>query len=90
MSGLEQKLSPDAGVDRNIYSMDETERKQSHITDLPSTLHNALKELADDQIIKDSMGPYLYQSFMDSKSLEWAAYRQQVSEWEREQYLELY
>lgn len=90
LSGLEQKLSPDAGVDRNIYSMDETERKQSHITDLPSTLHNALKELADDQIIKDSMGPYLYQSFMDSKSLEWAAYRQQVSEWEREQYLELY
>lgn len=90
LSGLDQGLLPDAGVDRNIYSMDETERKENHITDLPSTLHNALKELAKDEIIKDSMGPYLYQSFMDSKSLEWAAYRQQVSEWEREQYLELY
>ena len=90
LSGLEQGLSPEAGVDRNIYSMDETERKENHITDLPSTLHNALKELAKDDIIKDSMGTYLYQSFMDSKSLEWAAYRQQVSEWEREQYLELY
>lgn len=90
LSGLDQGLLPDAGVDRNIYSMDETERKENHITDLPSTLHNALKELAQDEIIKASMGPYLYQSFMDSKSLEWAAYRQQVSEWEREQYLELY
>lgn len=90
LSGLDQGLLPDAGVDRNIYSMDEAERKENHITDLPSTLHNALKELAQDEIIKASLGPYLYQSFMDSKSLEWAAYRQQVSEWEREQYLELY
>ena len=36
------------------------------------------------------MGPHLYSNFVEAKRLEWAAYRQEVSEWERQQYLELY
>lgn len=90
LDGLDQKLQPEEAVDRNIYRMQPSERKASHIQDLPSTLHNALKALAADDVIQKSLGTHLYNSFMDSKRMEWAAYRQQVSEWERDQYLELY
>jgi glutamine synthetase len=90
LDGLEQKLEPEEAVDRNIYRMAPTERKANHIQDLPSTLHNALKALDGDEVIQAALGDHLFHSFMDSKSMEWAAYRQQVSEWEREQYLELY
>ncbi|MFD1432020.1 type I glutamate--ammonia ligase [Lacticaseibacillus yichunensis] len=90
LDGIENKLTPEEAVDRNIYRMQDSERKANHIQDLPSTLHNAIKALEDDPVVKAALGPHLYQSFKDSKDLEWAAYRQSVSEWERDQYLELY
>ncbi|WP_203632124.1 type I glutamate--ammonia ligase [Lacticaseibacillus suibinensis] len=90
LDGVRKQLDPEEAVDRNIYSMQDTERKANHIQDLPSTLHNALKALAADEVVKNALGEHLFRSFTDSKDLEWAAYRQSVSEWERNQYLELY
>ncbi|KRL86844.1 type I glutamate--ammonia ligase [Lacticaseibacillus pantheris] len=90
LDGIEEKLQPEEAVDRNIYRMAQSERLANHIQDLPSTLHNALKYLETDEVVQSALGDHLYHSFLDSKNVEWAAYRQQVSEWEREQYLELY
>ncbi len=90
LDGIDEKLQPEEAVDRNIYRMRPSERKANHIQDLPSTLHNALKALEDDEVVQNALGDHLYQSFMDSKSMEWMAYRQQVGDWERDQYLELY
>ncbi|MFD1317899.1 type I glutamate--ammonia ligase [Loigolactobacillus zhaoyuanensis] len=90
LDGIRNKVEPRPAVDRNIYRMDEDELKANHITDLPSTLHNALKDLQEDEVLRNALGSHLYQSFMESKRLEWASYRQVVSQWERDQYLELY
>ena len=90
LDGLKNKIEAPKAIDRNIYAMDDDERKANGIVDLPSTLHNALKELTSDEVIKKAMGPHLYSNFVEAKRLEWAAYRQEVSEWERQQYLELY
>ena len=87
---MKNKIEAPKAIDRNIYAMDDDERKANGIVDLPSTLHNALKELTSDEVIKNAMGPHLYSNFVEAKRLEWAAYRQEVSEWERQQYLELY
>ena len=62
----------------------------SDIHDLPDTLHNALKSLANDEVIKSSMGEHLYNSFMEAKTREYASYRQHVSDWERQHYMEQY
>ena len=43
-----------------------------------------------DEVIINAMGPHLYNNFIEAKRLEWEAYRQEVSQWERDQYLELY
>lgn len=90
LDGLKNKLTPPKAVDRNIYAMDYEERKANHIADLPSTLHNALKALRKDEVIQKSMGPHLYKNFMAAKGIEWDAYRQQVSQWERDQYMQMY
>ena len=45
LDGLKNKIEPAAAVDRNIYTMTDEERAANGIVDLPSTLHNALKEL---------------------------------------------
>ncbi|MCG0583931.1 glutamate-ammonia ligase [Lactiplantibacillus plantarum] len=90
LDGIKNCIEPPKSVDRNIYVMDEDERAAAGIADLPSTLHNALKEFQTDPTMKKALGPHIYQSFLEAKRLEWASYRQQVSEWERDQYMELY
>lgn len=90
LDGIKNGITPEEAVDKNIFHMEDDERKANHIHDLPSTLHNALKALSDDKLLIDNMGPHLYKAFMDLKELEWDAYKQQVSQWERDQYLELY
>ena len=90
LDGIKNGIEPPKSVDRNIYVMDEDERAAAGIADLPSTLHNALKEFQTDPTMKKALGPHIYQSFLEAKRLEWASYRQQVSEWERDQYMELY
>ncbi|GAX07769.1 glutamine synthetase [Secundilactobacillus silagincola] len=90
LDGLKNKIVPEKSVDRNIYRMDDKERSDSHITNLPDTLHNALKDLSADEVMRKAMGPHLYPSFIEAKNLEYDAYRTQVSKWERDQYLELY
>lgn len=87
LEGIKEQKAPVAPVNRNIYTMSEAERQANKIYDLPSTLHNAIKALKKDSIVINSMGEHLYKSFVDSRELEWAAYRQTVSEWERDQYL---
>ena len=90
LDGLRNKIEPAASVDRNIYAMDEEERRENGIKDLPSTLHNALKELKNDEVIQGALGGHLFNNFVEAKTLEWDSYRQDVSQWERDQYLELY
>lgn len=90
LDGIRNETTPPPAVDRNIYVMNEDEREAAQIYDLPSTLHNAIKALRKDKVMIDALGEHIYTNFVEAKRMEWAAFRQTVSEWEREQYLELY
>lgn len=90
LDGIKNNITPPAAVDRNIYVMTEEERREADITDLPSTLHNAIKALREDDTMKEALGSHIYNNFIEAKKMEWSAFREQVSEWEREQYLEMY
>ena len=90
LDGIKRKINPPKAVDRNIYVMTEEERAEAHITDLPSTLHNAVKAMREDETVKEALGNHIFNNFIEAKRMEWDAYRQSVSEWEREQYLEMY
>ncbi|MBF7122989.1 type I glutamate--ammonia ligase [Pediococcus pentosaceus] len=90
LDGIRNKVEPEDSVDRNIYRMNIQERNEEHITDLPSTLHNALKEFQNDDVMRKALGDHIFQSFLEAKKLEWASYRQEVTQWERDQYLEMF
>ncbi|WEV60925.1 type I glutamate--ammonia ligase [Streptococcaceae bacterium ESL0729] len=90
LDGIANKLTPPAPVESNIYVMTEEERKEAGITDLPSTLHNAVKALREDDVVKSAMGNHIYTNFVEAKRIEWASYAQYVSQWELDNYLELF
>ncbi|UQS86671.1 type I glutamate--ammonia ligase [Nicoliella spurrieriana] len=90
LDGLRNKLQPMPETSRNIYKMDAEERSENEIESLPETLKDALNELAKDDVVKNALGERLLKGFNTAKHLEYDAYKLQVSEWERKQYMEHY
>ncbi|WP_303973342.1 type I glutamate--ammonia ligase [Streptococcus merionis] len=90
LHGIENKLEAPAPVETNIYAMTEEERKAFGITDLPSTLRNAVKGLRKDEVVRKALGEHIYTNFVDAKNFEWASYATFVSQWEIDNYLDTY
>lgn len=90
LEGIKNKEEIPRSINENIYEMTAEERKNVGIEDLPSTLYTALKALREDTVIQDALGKHIYRQFLNSKQIEWDMYRQRVSNWELDQYLERY
>ncbi|MBT2731322.1 type I glutamate--ammonia ligase [Carnobacterium sp. ISL-102] len=90
LDGIKNEMQAPKPINRNIYMMSEEDRYNNGIYDLPGTLYDALGYLAKDSTIKDGLGGHIYENFVNAKKIEWSAFREQVTEWEREQYLKMY
>ena len=64
LDGIENKIEAPAPVESNIYVMTEGERKEAGIRDLPSTLHNAVKALQEDEDVKAALGEHICVNFV--------------------------
>ncbi len=90
LDGVNNKLEAPEAIESNIYVMTEDERREHGITDLPSTLHNAVKALREDDVVIEALGSHVLTNFVEAKRIEWASYAQFVTQWEIDNYLELY
>lgn len=90
MDGIMHKMEAPAPVSRNLYRMSEGERTQMGIRDLPANLEQALDALEADPVILEALGEEVADWYIEAKRIEWDVYRQQVSQWEIEQYLSSY
>jgi glutamine synthetase len=70
--------------------MSHRERRKYRIDELPRDLHEALDYLEKDQVVRDALGPHIYQMFLEAKRAEWRSYTAQVSNWEVQTYLGKY
>ncbi len=89
LEGIQNKIEAPAPVESNIYAMSDEERREAGITDLPSTLHNALKALREDEVVRAALGDHIYTNFLEAKKIEWAKLPT-VSQWEIDNYLDMY
>ncbi|HXF95295.1 MAG TPA: type I glutamate--ammonia ligase [Gemmatimonadales bacterium] len=90
LDGIEHRLVPPDPVNKNIFEMSYRERRKYRIDELPRDLHEALDCLEKDQVIRDALGPHIYERFVEAKREEWQEYIGRVSEWELERYLGQY
>ena len=89
LDGIEHEIPCPPPVNNlNIYEMSESELAELGITQLPGSLGEALDELDRDSILKETLGPYIYQAFVRAKRAEWDEYCTRVMDWEVEYYLE--
>ncbi len=90
LEGIRQGLTPPAAVNRNIYVMNEEERKANGIDNLPASLDAALVALSNDEVVKNALGQHIYANFKEAKEIEFDMFRTAVHPWEREQYMKMY
>lgn len=90
LDGIKKKLALPPQTNRNIYVMDEAERRDAGIENLPGSLREALKELQADEVICEALGEHALTHFVQAKKIEWDMFRTAVHPWERDQYISLY
>jgi glutamine synthetase len=89
LDGIDQKMACPAPVNNiNIYELEPEELKTLGVGQLPSSLPEALAELMSDKPLSDALGQQALQAFMRAKHSECDEYRQAVTDWEVERYLE--
>jgi len=81
-------LEPPGAVTDDVYDYSPDELNERNIETVAGTLGEALEALEADDVIRAALGDHAYQAFFRAKSAEWDEYRIQVTEWERERYLE--
>ncbi len=89
LDGIDQQLPcPEPLNNLNVYDLTEAERRQRDIAELPGSLAEALRELDQDEVLKESLGPIIYEAFRRAKWAEIEESRMKVTDWEVERYLE--
>lgn len=81
--GLALPAPMEATLDR-----DSEDYSEQMANPLPATLGEALEELEWDPIVRDALGQAVIERFLAAKEQEWLAYRQHISHWELEHYLD--
>lgn len=88
MDGVRTELEPPAPVSDDVYEYSKDELDAHGIAVLPGTLGEALAALEADEVVRRALGDHVYRVFHRARMTEWDEYRIQVTEWERERYLE--
>ncbi|MFL5628171.1 MAG: type I glutamate--ammonia ligase [Ktedonobacteraceae bacterium] len=90
LDGIQRKLPLPPAMDESLFLRDENERMLSRSRLLPDTLGEALDELREDTLVRDTLGDAIYEGFLEAKSMEWMDYRRHVHAWELERYLPVF
>lgn len=87
LDGIKNKIEPPKAVNSNIFELSEKEMKKAKIESLPSSLHQAIKEMEADPFIREVLGDHVFLKYVEAKRAEWDNYRLQVTQWEIDEYL---
>lgn len=90
LEGMKKQLMPPESMDCELSALTRREKEEKGIEEIPATLLEALQEMKKDPLIKEVLGEYAYETYLELKKQEWDEYKAQISEWELGQYLNRY
>ena len=89
LDGIDCKDVPPRPLNNvNLYHLDKKERRKLGVGELPGSLAEALRELEKDTVLREALGPVVFEAFTRAKWEEWDDFRLRVSDYEIERYLE--
>lgn len=90
LDGMRKEIDPGEAVTEAIGSLSPEEIEKRGLRWLPRSLGEAINALKEDKLIQEMLGSALMKEFISVKQSELDTFREEVSEKEREIYLETY
>jgi glutamine synthetase len=90
LDGIKNSLEPPESVEEDIYSLDDESLVKKNIDILPGSLGDALYALKKDGLMREALGEHMFERYVDVKTKEWDEFKQQVTEWELDTYLDIF
>ncbi|MDH5688794.1 MAG: type I glutamate--ammonia ligase, partial [Candidatus Bathyarchaeota archaeon] len=88
LDGVKKKIDPADPVDEDVYELTQERRRALGISELPTTLKDALEEMKSDEIIHETLGSHIFDAFIEYKTNDWNQYCLYVTPWEIMKYLD--
>jgi glutamine synthetase len=90
LDGIKNNIDPPPPVNKDIFEMTRAEMTDEGITVLPGSLEEAIVELKNNPIAKETLGSHIFEKYIEAKEKEWDEYRCAISGWELDNYLRVY
>ena len=70
--------------------MSKKELEEKNVRSLPDSLKHAIRDMTQDQLVRDTLGEHIYNKYVEHKLHEWYEYTTRVTPWELDRYLVRY
>lgn len=87
LDGIERGLQAPEPIDDNIYAMTREERLRLGVGSLPRSLREAVSELEESELMRQTLGDYVHRTYVTAKRREYEEYSRCVHAWEVEKYM---
>lgn len=88
LEGIKRNLKAPVPVEENLYEFDDAKLSKHYIERLPSSLDEAMREIAKGTIVRSVFGQYTWGRYLEAKRAEWDLFRTWVTDWELDHFLE--
>ena len=87
MEGIEKEYDLPPAIEENVHYLTPSERKNLGIESLPGNLWEAIQVTETSDLVRNSLGDEVFNSFIENKKIEWENYSSQISQYELDKYL---
>lgn len=85
LKGIEQGMELPPEAEDDVWTLTERERRAMGIRPLPASLDEAIRTMEESDFVAEVLGEHVFDFVLRNKRNEWAAYRDQVTEFEIKQ-----
>jgi glutamine synthetase len=90
LDGIMNQIDPGEPVNQNIFDMTPAQKRELNISQLPSSLYDAIQNLHQNPVMREALGDHICSNFVRAKEEVWREYCTQVHQWELDKYLGSY
>ena len=87
LEGIKNKYTLRDPIEENIFEMDYKMRENAGIDTLPNNLYEAVNNLENSKLMRETLGEHVFTKFIENKKIEWDRYRTFVTNYEIDNYL---
>ncbi|MFU8787298.1 MAG: type I glutamate--ammonia ligase [Candidatus Izemoplasmataceae bacterium] len=87
LDGIKSDLNTISPLKKNLFKMTDKERQKLGVKNLPESLHEAIINFSKSEIMKEAIGPDLFDKLIEAKQHEWDEYKMRITAYEIEKYL---